>query len=100
MQYTSEKPADPIEIYIYTGADGSFTLYEDEGDNYNYEKGYFSEIEFKWNDLKNRLTIGECKGEFKGILKKRTFIPLIIKEDKKTVHVPVEYCGKGISIEC
>ena len=73
VQYAAEKPADPIELRIYPGADGSFTLYEDENDNYNYEKGVFSTIPFSWNDAKRQLTIGKRQGSFPGMLEKRTF---------------------------
>jgi alpha-D-xyloside xylohydrolase len=100
IQYASEKPADPMELYIYTGVDGSFILYEDEGDNYNYEKGYYSEIKIEWINSGNKLIIGERKGAFEGMLKNRTFIPVIIKEGEKTVQEPVEYCGKRISVDC
>jgi alpha-D-xyloside xylohydrolase len=73
IQYTDEKAADPIELRIYAGQDGSFTLYEDEGTNNNYLKGKFSEIPFKWNDKDRTLTIGDRKGEYEGMLKSRTF---------------------------
>jgi alpha-D-xyloside xylohydrolase len=73
LQYSIEKPADPIELRIYPGADGSFTLYEDENDNYNYEKGVYATIAFHWNDASRRLTIDARKGEFPGMLKTRTF---------------------------
>ena len=59
MQYATEKPADPIELRVYRGADGKFTLYEDEGDNYNYEKGKYATIPFEWNEAKQTLTIGK-----------------------------------------
>ena len=61
VQYAAEKPSDPIEVRIYAGADGSFTLYEDEGDNYNYEKGVFATIELRWDDATRTLTIGEAR---------------------------------------
>ncbi len=73
MQYAGEKPDNPLEIRIYPGADASFTLYEDENDNYNYEKGAFSTITFTWEDTKGQLTIGERKGEFVGMIKERKF---------------------------
>jgi alpha-D-xyloside xylohydrolase len=82
VQYASEKPADPIELRIYPGADGSFTLYEDENDNYNYEKGVFSTISFSWNDAKRQLTIGKRKGSFPGILDKRNFQIVLVGKDK------------------
>jgi alpha-D-xyloside xylohydrolase len=73
LQYSTEKAADPIELRIYPGADGSFTLYEDENDNYNYEKGVYATIAFHWNDAKHQLTIDARKGDFPGMLKTRTF---------------------------
>ena len=73
LQYSSEKPADPIELRIYPGADGSFTLYEDEGDNYNYEKGKHATIPISWNDARHTLEIGKRTGDFPGMLKERTF---------------------------
>jgi alpha-D-xyloside xylohydrolase len=61
LQYSTEKPADPIELRIYPGADGSFTLYEDENDNYNYEKGVYATIAFHWDDAKRQLTIASSR---------------------------------------
>jgi alpha-D-xyloside xylohydrolase len=82
LQYATEKPADPLEIRIYPGADGSFILYEDENDTYNYEKGAFSTISFKWDDAKRQVTVGKRNGEFPGILKKRTFQIIIVDKNK------------------
>jgi len=73
IQYTSEKPADPIRLFVYTGSDGSFTLYEDENVNYNYEKGKFSTIPFSYDEKNKELTIEKRQGEFTGMLQKRTF---------------------------
>ena len=72
IQYATEK-SDPVEIRIYTGADGEFTLYEDENDNYDYEKGLYSIITFKWNDSKKTLTVEDRKGSFPGMLNERGF---------------------------
>jgi alpha-D-xyloside xylohydrolase len=83
IQYTTEKPADSISLFIYTGHDALFTLYEDEGDNYNYEKGLYSSITFGWNDDQKLLTIEDRKGEFPGMLKRRTFDIIFIGEDKE-----------------
>jgi alpha-D-xyloside xylohydrolase len=65
--------ADPIELRVYTGADGAFTLYEDQGDNYDYEKGVFSTIPITWNEASQTLTIGPTTGTFPGWLQYRTF---------------------------
>jgi alpha-D-xyloside xylohydrolase len=73
IQYTDEKPADPIRLFIYTGSDGSFTLYEDENVNYNYEEGKFSVIPMSYSEKDRVLTIGKRQGEFPGMLASRTF---------------------------
>ena len=67
------------------GADADFTLYEDEGDNYNYEKGAFSQIRFHWDDAARTLTIGERKGDYKGMLKKRNFRILVVNRQSLRV---------------
>jgi alpha-D-xyloside xylohydrolase len=82
LQYTAEKPADVIMLFIYVGKDASFTLYEDEDLNYNYEKGAFSEIIFTWNDAAKALTIGNRKGSFNGMIDKRIFNIIVISKDK------------------
>lgn len=72
VQYAAEK-SDPVELRIYRGADGSFTLYEDEGDSYNYEKGAYATIPIKWDESSGRLTIGKRRGSFPGMSPERTF---------------------------
>lgn len=102
VQYSDEKPWDNLELRIYPGQDGKFTLYEDEGDNYNYEKGDFSEIQFSWNDKENTLTIHQRKGEYKGMLKKRNFrIVIGAKGDKepKRFDKTVSYEGKKVTVK-
>jgi alpha-D-xyloside xylohydrolase len=91
LQYATEKPADPIELRIYPGADGSFTLYEDENDNYNYEKGNYATIEFKWDDAKRELTLGKREGKFPGMLKERTFNVIVVGKDHGTA---VDICSQ------
>jgi alpha-D-xyloside xylohydrolase len=73
VQYATEKKWDALEIRIYPGADGEFVLYEDELDNYNYEKGVYSTITFQWDDAKKELTIGKRRGSFPGMLEERKF---------------------------
>jgi alpha-D-xyloside xylohydrolase len=73
VQYAGEKPADPIELRVYPGADGKTTLYEDEGDNYNYERGIYAEIPFTWSDSTHTLTVGARRGQFPGMLTSRNF---------------------------
>jgi alpha-D-xyloside xylohydrolase len=73
VQYATEKKWDNLEIRVYPGADGEFTLYEDENDNYKYENGAYSIIVFSWDDAKQTLTISERKGFFPGMLEERKF---------------------------
>ncbi|HSC40188.1 MAG TPA: DUF5110 domain-containing protein, partial [Chitinophagaceae bacterium] len=73
LQYTDQRPADTITLYVYTGRDADFTLYEDEGTNYNYEKGRFATIPIHYNQAAGTLTIGRREGAFTGMLRKRTF---------------------------
>ena len=85
MQYVGEKTWDNLEIRVYPGADGQFTLYEDEGDNYNYEKGVYSTITFLWNDRTRTLTIGARQGSYPGMLQKRQFTLVLPDGTTKTV---------------
>lgn len=85
MQYVGEKTWDNLELRIYPGANGEFVLYEDEGDNYNYEKGVFSTITFQWNDRSHTLTIGDRKGEYPGMLASRNFTIVLPNGTKQTV---------------
>ncbi len=80
LQYSTEKPADPIELRVYPGADGAFTLYEDENDNYNYEKGVYATISFHWDDAKRELAIDARQGTFPGMLKARTFQVVLVRK--------------------
>ncbi len=106
LQYSTEKPANPLELRIYPGGDGNFTLYEDENDNYNYEKGIYTTIEFNWNDTQRRLTISERKGEFPAMLKKRTInVVLVSRDHGKGLEITAKpdrsviYAGKAIVVQ-
>lgn len=96
MQYNNEKPASEITLYVYGGKDGSFTLYEDEGVNYNYEEGAYATISFIYNDAEGVLTIGDRTGEFPGMLKERSFN--IVKVDKNRSQ-PFDLDVKGIVVK-
>ena len=85
MQYVGEKTWDDLEICVYPGADGLFTLYEDEGDSYNYEKGVYSTITFQWNDRTRTLTIGARQGSYPGMLQKRQFTLVLPDGTTKTI---------------
>ena len=84
IQYAGQKSADTIEIRIYKGANGRFDLYEDQGDNYNYEKGIYSTIDFKWSDAATTLNIGKRQGHYPGMLMTRTFKIVIVSPDHGT----------------
>lgn len=80
IQYAMEENKDSLKIFIYPGADGEFTLYEDEGDTYNYENGRYSEIRMKWNDAQKCLTIDNRKGDFNGMIPDREFELIMVRE--------------------
>lgn len=105
VQYAEEKNWDNMEIRVYPGSDGSFILYEDEKDNYNYEKGSYTEIPFHWNDKEQILTIGNREGSFNGMMNKRWFNIVIVDAAKGINDQPsavidkkVSYKGKEIRI--
>ena len=95
VQYASERPWDDLELIVYPGADATFTLYEDEGDSYRYEQGFFTEIPIRWNNRSRQLTIGARTGSFPGMLASRQF----------RVHLPggavhtLTYTGRSVSVK-
>jgi alpha-D-xyloside xylohydrolase len=80
MEYAAEKPADPLELRVYPGANSSFTLYEDENDSYNYEKGVFATIPIQWEEKSQTLTFGDRSGLFPGMLRTRTFRVVYVRD--------------------
>jgi alpha-D-xyloside xylohydrolase len=105
VEYAAEKPADPIELRVYRGADGRFTLYEDENDSYDYEKGANATIPVRWDDAARSLTIGDRQGKFPGMLERRTFRVVFVGEGHGTgigqTEQPdkvVQYSGKAVII--
>lgn len=82
LTYTSEKPSDPITIFVYAGANGSFELYEDDGATYGYENGAFTRIPLTWNDATSTLGIGAREGTFPGMLATRTFEVVVVRSGK------------------
>src|SRR5690349_4870347 len=104
-EWSTQRQEDPIELRIYRGADGDFTLYEDENDGYNYEKGIYATIPFHWDDAKQTLTIGERKGTFPGMLTERRFHMVFVAEGHGTGITAeskpdkvVTYSGKKIAV--
>lgn len=105
MQYSDERPADVITLYVYAGRDGQFQLYEDEGTNYNYEKGKYATIDITYNDAAKTLTLGKCNGSFNGMLKNRQFHIVYVTKDKAQEltftpksAVSVTYSGKEMKV--
>ena len=98
MQWSDEKPADVIDLYVYQGADGSFTLYEDENVNYNYEKGAYAMIDFCYDEASKTLKIGERQGEFPGMLKERTFNVILVSKAGKGDAQSVRYTGEAVEV--
>src|SRR5581483_10138825 len=97
--------ADPIELRIYPGSDADFTLYEDENDGYNYEKGVYATIPLHWDDKAQTLTVGARKGRFPGVLESRTFHVVFVRENHGVGVNPagvadkiVPYSGQQITV--
>ncbi len=105
MEWSDEKPAELINLYIYAGKDGQFQLYEDEGTNYNYEKGKYATIDITYDDATRTVSFGARKGQFNGMLKNRRFnVVLITGDNPKPLNLDnpegkmVQYAGKAISV--
>lgn len=105
IEYVNQKPADPLEVRVYPGKDGSFILYEDAGDSYDYEHGAYSTIPFHWIDASKTLTIGARTGVFEGMLKKRTFRIMLVNPrhgvglDESPEARVTEYSGDEIRVK-
>jgi len=98
IQWSDEKPADVIDLYVYQGADGEFTLYEDENVNYNYEKGAYSKIAFSYDDRMKLLSIEEREGEFPGMLEERTFNIIPVSKNGVGKTQTVKYNGLSMKV--
>jgi len=106
MEWCDEKPAELINLYVYAGQNGSFQLYEDEGTNYNYEKGKYATIDITYDDVSRTVSFGARKGQFAGMLKNRQFnVVLITKDAPKPLNLEnpegrlVNYNGKAVSVQ-
>jgi len=106
LQYATEKPADPIELRVYRGANGAFTVYEDENDGYGYERGRYATIPIVWDERAKTLTIGARKGAFPGMLQTRAFHIVWARpgqgtglELPKTPDAVVAYHGMAITVK-
>ncbi len=99
LEWATQKPADTIEVRIYPGANGNFRLYEDANNSYNYEKGEYATLDFTWNDTQKELSISATKGNFPGMLKKRVFNVVMVKEGHGTGEMPSTNFDKTIAYE-
>ena len=106
MEWSDEKPAELINLYVYAGQNGQFQLYEDEGTNYNYEKGKYATIDITYDDASRTVSLGARKGQFAGMLKNRQFnVVLITKDNAKPLDLDnpegklVNYNGKAVSVK-
>ncbi len=98
MEWSDEKPADNITVYVFAGRNGKFTLYEDEGTNYNYEKGAAAFIDMNYDDATKTLTISQRRGSFKGMLEKRTFNVVLVSDDSPAA-VDTDKAGKTVAYD-
>jgi alpha-D-xyloside xylohydrolase len=105
LQYTGEKPEDPVTLRVYAGADGAFTHYEDDGKTYDCDHGVSARISFNWNDAARTLTIGDRQGSFPGMLTTRTFNVVLVDKNKPvgfsftpTPDQTVNYQGKALTL--
>jgi len=106
LQYSTERPADPIELRVYPGADGRFTLYEDQNDGYGYERKAFVEIPMEWDNAGRQLTIGKRRGSFPGMLARRTFNVVVVGRshgtgdaETKEPDKVIAYSGKKVVVK-
>lgn len=106
VQYAAEKQDVPQEIRIYRGANGAFALYDDEGDNYDYERREYSTIPLTWNDTTGMLTVGPRHGRFPGMAKKRTFRIVFVDEnhgnggaETEPADKIIQYAGNQVTVQ-
>ena len=106
MEWSDEKPAELINLYVYAGQDGEFQLYEDEGTNYNYEKGQYATIQISYDDQTKTVSFGKREGKFPGMLQKRRFNVVLVTPDEPRaldLNEPegrlVEYSGKALNVD-
>jgi alpha-D-xyloside xylohydrolase len=99
VQYAEEKDWSSLEIRVYAGQDGAFTLYEDENDNYNYERDAYTLIDFKWDEMNRKLIIDQRKGKFEGMLTERSFDVFLVEGKGQPVSKKVVYSGGRVELE-
>lgn len=105
VQYATERPDAPYEIRVYPGADGKFTVYEDDNETYDYEKGRYATYDLVWNDAAKSLTVGARKGTYPGLVKTRKLNIVLVGPANATAIEPatatksITYTGKAVSVK-
>lgn len=107
MEWSDQKKAELIDLFVYAGKDGKFTIYEDEGTNYNYEQGKYATIDITYDDANKTVTIADRQGSFDGMLQSRRFNIVLVKADKAYgVNIDkrpsgkmVKYSGKAVTVK-
>jgi len=105
IQYSFDKPGAPITLFVFTGADGSFDYYEDDGVSYGYERGEFARIPLRYDAATGTLTIGARSGSYSGMPEERTFKVRWIKAGAKppsdldaAADATIEYKGAEVTV--
>jgi alpha-D-xyloside xylohydrolase len=99
LQHTGEKPADPLTLWVYTGADASLDLYEDDGVSYGYEQGAFSTLPLRWDEAKATLAIGARGGSYPGMLAKREIRVVFVTRDRAVPHSPTPAVARSLAYD-
>jgi alpha-D-xyloside xylohydrolase len=99
LEHTGEKPADPLTLWVYTGADGAFELYEDDGVTYDYERGAFATIPLRWNEARQTLTIGARSGSFPGMLARRELRVVFVSRTAGVGHTPTPQPARVVTYD-
>jgi alpha-D-xyloside xylohydrolase len=106
IEYATQKTDKPIELRIYPGSNGSFKFYEDENDNYNYEKGKYATFTLNWDDKAHKLTITDTKGNYPGMKKQHMFSVVIVNDQHGSnsgvtakADKTVKYEGRALSVQ-
>ena len=98
IEYTDQKPLDPLYVHVYSGDDARMTLYEDEGDSYRYENGEYTEIVFSWDDREKSLSISDRKGSYDGMIENRKINIKVINSQGENIEAVLEYQGQAQSV--
>jgi alpha-D-xyloside xylohydrolase len=104
LQYATEHPDAEYEIRVYPGANGTFTVYEDDNETYNYEKGQYATYDLNWNDATRTLSIGARKGDYPGLVKSRKLNIVVVSPANATklsqapATQSVTYTGAPVSL--